>query len=50
MEEIGVLLLFAGLLGLVASLRMLGRPKRRSNRFLLGNFDFAERKDNESRR
>jgi hypothetical protein len=48
MEEIGLLLLFAGVLGLVLSVLMLGR--RRANRRQLDNFDFFDRKDSESRR
>jgi len=43
-------LLLAGLFGLVASLVMLGRRKRRPKRFLSDDFDFADRKDTENRR
>lgn len=50
MEEIGILLLFAGVLGLALSMLMLGRRKRRQNRWLPDNFDFSDRKDSENRR
>ena len=50
MEEIGFLLLLAGVLGLGLSLVMLGRRKRRTKRSLPGTFDFVERKHSENRR
>jgi hypothetical protein len=50
MEEIGVLLLLTGVLGLALSLFMLGRRKRGTKRSLPGNFDFADRKHSERRR
>jgi hypothetical protein len=50
MEEVGVLLLFAGVLGLALSLFMIGRHKRRPNRSLPDNFDFGDRKNSEYRR
>jgi hypothetical protein len=50
MEEIGFLLLLAGVLGLALSLVMIGRRKRVGRRSLPDNFDFADRKDSESRR
>lgn len=50
MEEVGALLLFAGVLGLALSLFMIGRRKRRVKRSLPNNFDFVDRKHSESRR
>lgn len=50
MQEIGVLLLLAGVLGLALSLVMLGRRKRGVKRTLPDNFDFADRKHSERRR
>jgi len=50
MEEIGIFLLLAGVTGVVLSLCMAGRRRRRSRRALPDNFDFADRKHSESRR
>jgi len=50
MEEIGFLLLLAGVLGLALSLVMLSRRKRVTKRSLPDNFDFADRKYSERRR
>lgn len=50
MEEIGVLLLLTGVLGLAISFCMLGRRKRRARRSLPDNFDFTDRKHSEYRR
>ena len=48
MEQIGALLLLAGALGLVLSMRLLGR--RRPARLLNRNFDFGEAKRFENSR
>jgi hypothetical protein len=50
MEEIGFLLLLAGVLGLALSLVMLGRRKHGTKLSLPDNFDFVDRKHSERRR
>lgn len=50
MDEIGLLLLLTGVLGLGLSVFMIGRRQRRPGRSLPGNFDFIDRKNSENRR
>jgi hypothetical protein len=50
MDKTGIVLVLAGLLGLLVSLVMHGRRKGRSTRPLPGNFDFGDRKHSENRR